>query len=138
MNTSEAVAGLAERLRAAVKLGDATGARGKHPNNIYNLAAEALDALAARDARIAELVAELEAEKARSDMMRVQRDGHAAEAERTRADEREACAKIAAAGVYYRVGQGKCFAPGSREIAAAILARAALPSAPTEETSHEG
>lgn len=38
---------LVERLRAAIKLGDQMGVRGAHPSNIYNLASEAANALAA-------------------------------------------------------------------------------------------
>ncbi len=42
---TEDVAALVARLASAIALGDATGARGKHPSNIYNLANEAATAL---------------------------------------------------------------------------------------------
>ena len=40
-------ADLIQRLDTAIKLGEATGSRGKHPSNIYNLAGEARAALRA-------------------------------------------------------------------------------------------
>lgn len=48
------IAGLVERLRAAINLGDQTGSRGKRPENIYNVADDALTALLAQAAELAE------------------------------------------------------------------------------------
>ena len=56
------VGGLIERLEVAVKLGTATGARGKHPSNIYNIADEAasqLAALKAENERLREALGDL-------------------------------------------------------------------------------
>ena len=55
---------LAERAEAAVALGDRTGSRGKSPSNIYNVAADLLEALTLAQARIRELETALAARSA--------------------------------------------------------------------------
>lgn len=45
---------LIERLRAAIDLGDRTGARGRRPENIYNVAHEALTALSSQSLSLSE------------------------------------------------------------------------------------
>lgn len=45
---------LIERLRAAIDLGDRTGSRGKRPENIYNVADEALTALSSQSLSLSE------------------------------------------------------------------------------------
>lgn len=62
------IAGLVERLRAAINLGDRTGSRGKRPENIYNVADDALTALLAQAAELAEArgqIAQLVEDRAR-------------------------------------------------------------------------